>query len=430
MSETNITVIDSIMGSGKTTHILKHLNDEYTSGSQNPFDDASNAKHYMTVTMYLEEAERFKDACPALEFIEPVAVGGKKLTHVNKLLAQGKNIASTHALFKSFTKETLSTLRETNYTLVIDEAVDVVHQYNITPANIRVLFASNMVYVDEKNRLCWNHRDWHGHDGVFVDVMNLCDNGHLVYVNDTVLMWELPVDFLEAFSEVIILTYLFEGSLMANFFKANGIPYTVKTLKDGEVTDVAHRDEGDIKAKLRDLITICEDKTLNAIGTPKGKSSPLCVSWYATKKAGDKASLERLKLNTENFFRHKVNGRSEDNMWTTFKNVTSFLKGSRYTKGFVPFNTKATNDHVEKKNLAYLVNVYVSPIVTNYLDKHGAKVDQDLFALSEMIQWVWRSQIRRGDPINLYVPSQRMRGLFLGWLNEGVQQDAEEPLAA
>ncbi|MEG2695893.1 MAG: hypothetical protein RR966_15745, partial [Acinetobacter sp.] len=43
---------------------------------------------------------------------------------------------------------------------------------------------------------------------------------------------------------------------------------------------------------------------------------------------------------------------------------------------------------------------------------------EDIFALSEMVQWVWRSAIREGNPINIYVPSSRMRDLLERWLED------------
>jgi len=36
----------------------------------------------------------------------------------------------------------------------------------------------------------------------------------------------------------------------------------------------------------------------------------------------------------------------------------------------------------------------------------------DAYALTELIQWVWWSRVRRGEPITLYLPSPRMRRLF------------------
>jgi hypothetical protein len=43
---------------------------------------------------------------------------------------------------------------------------------------------------------------------------------------------------------------------------------------------------------------------------------------------------------------------------------------------------------------------------------------KDAYALTELIQWVWRSRIRKGEPITLYLPSPRMRRLFEEWLND------------
>ena len=43
--------------------------------------------------------------------------------------------------------------------------------------------------------------------------------------------------------------------------------------------------------------------------------------------------------------------------------------------------------------------------------------DKDLWALSNMIQFVFRSRLRKGEPINLYVPSRRRRELFKRWLD-------------
>lgn len=51
---------------------------------------------------------------------------------------------------------------------------------------------------------------------------------------------------------------------------------------------------------------------------------------------------------------------------------------------------------------------------------------EDDYALSEMIQWVWRSAIRDGKEIWVYIPSRRMRELFQNWLNGFVQTEVQE----
>ena len=48
----------------------------------------------------------------------------------------------------------------------------------------------------------------------------------------------------------------------------------------------------------------------------------------------------------------------------------------------------------------------------------GIEVDEDAYALSTMIQWIWRSAIRDGHEIYIYVPSKRMRELLLDWVQQ------------
>ena len=48
--------------------------------------------------------------------------------------------------------------------------------------------------------------------------------------------------------------------------------------------------------------------------------------------------------------------------------------------------------------------------------RYGVSVDNDAFALAEMLQWIWRSAIRDDKSINIYIPSERMRNLLIGWL--------------
>lgn len=43
---------------------------------------------------------------------------------------------------------------------------------------------------------------------------------------------------------------------------------------------------------------------------------------------------------------------------------------------------------------------------------------EEQFALSEMIQFIWRSAIRDNKPIKLYIPSVRMRNLLEKWIEE------------
>ena len=51
-----------------------------------------------------------------------------------------------------------------------------------------------------------------------------------------------------------------------------------------------------------------------------------------------------------------------------------------------------------------------------FIDKN-VTIDEDTWALSELLQWIFRSAIREHKEINIYIPSERMRNLLLEWLN-------------
>ena len=84
---------------------------------------------------------------------------------------------------------------------------------------------------------------------------------------------------------------------------------------------------------------------------------------------------------------------------------------------FVPLNTRATNDYKDRWALAYCFNMYSPRMIWHFFNNCGHPVDDDLFAIACLIQWVFRSRIREGEPIVLYLPSPRMRELFNRWLN-------------
>lgn len=102
-------------------------------------------------------------------------------------------------------------------------------------------------------------------------------------------------------------------------------------------------------------------------------------------------------------------------MFTTFKPYRKYVSSNGYSKGFVSCNAKGTNDYRGKKSLAYLINLYPHPDLIHFFESHGVQINQDLYAISELLQWIWRSTIRDGNPINLYVPSMRMRELLGKW---------------
>ena len=160
------------------------------------------------------------------------------------------------------------------------------------------------------------------------------------------------------------------------------------------------------------LINLYEGN-LNVIGDEKYS---LSHSWYEKKKLSD---LTSIKNNLYNYLRNICKAPSADIMWSTYKDFESSCVGRGYKKNcFVPCNTRATNDYRGNKTLAYLINDFENPFIVQWFAEHKITLNQDAIALSQLVQWIWRSQIRDGKPINLYLPSKRMRKLLTDWLEK------------
>jgi hypothetical protein len=229
-------------------------------------------------------------------------------------------------------------------------------------------------------------------------------------------MWEFPADIFKQFKGVYVLTYLFDAQIQKYYYDMNNIQYDKYIVTKDKNTysfikNINHSDKA-IKNKLKQLITIYEG-SLNSIGDYEYS---LSHSWYENKKHMQKA----LKNNILNYFQNIIKSKSEYNMWTTFKEYESKLKGKGYSKGFISCTARSTNEYSHKNTIVYALNRFLHPVIKSYFYSKGIEVKEELFALSEFIQWVWRSAIRNDEPINIYIPSQRMRKLFIQWLNDEI----------
>lgn len=420
---TKITVVDSIMGSGKTTWLINQLK----SAQAVLFTDTPDRRH-IVLTPLIEQTQRIQTECPEADLRDPKKEVGNKSKHLRLLIEGNHNIVTTHSLFRMMTQETYRLIRERDYVLIIDEAISCFDLYDeVSPADVAILFREGMVIKEESTgKLRWNHKDHGNYRGEFDYVRTFCDNGNLVIYRPgggerKVLLWELPAEFLRCFKSVTVLTYLFAGSPLSAFLRSEGFAFDMRAVNGGELVEHSAADDAEVKARLRELVTVYEGRA-NSIGKKEGKANPLSSSWF---RRADRATYKALKASTVNFFREIAETPSKLNMWTTFKERRPHLAGHGYARSFVPVNAKATNEFIEKKSLAYLCNIFHHPDIKGFFRQKGLDLDDDLHALSEMIQWVWRSQIRRGDPITVYIPSERMRTLFLNWL-EGMPHDNDE----
>lgn len=409
IEESVIKIVDDIMGSGKSTWAINHIN-------QNP------DKKFLCIVPLLSECERFKEKTD-IDIIDPEK-WGSKWKNFRWLVENDKNIVTTHSLIKMMDLDMLELLKSKNYVLMIDECLDVLDTYKISKDDLKIIFNEKLVSLDEDGFLVWNEEK-KPYKGVYGDIKRLCSFKSLMGFKKEnsdelarIIMWNFPVDFFKCFDESYIFTYLWEGSIQKSYFDIHGIKYEKYMLDyDRQLIPHCKEIEYEKRRNVADLINIYDGK-FNKIGMKIGKSNPLSKSWYEDKRKKNRSIFSQLKNNTENYFRTVTKTKSIDNMYTVFKPYCKYVKGKGFANGFVSCNARGTNEFKDKKSLAYLINFFMSPDIKQFVEHYHIEFDDNLFSLSALLQWIWRSQIRDGNPIDLYIPSERMRELLKIWINE------------
>ena len=83
---------------------------------------------------------------------------------------------------------------------------------------------------------------------------------------------------------------------------------------------------------------------------------------------------------------------------------------------YLACTARATNAYRDRSVIVHAFNRFPHVSVSSFLQDYGVEVDNNQFALSELVQFVWRTQIRDGKPIKLCILSKRVRKLFQDWL--------------
>lgn len=392
----DVTIIDAPCGAGKTSFAIEYMNKELF-------------ERFIYITPFISELDRVINACDNRDFTQPnKAIGkGSKKNHFYELLKEGDNITSTHSLFRSISCDIINTIKEMEYILILDEVCDVVENIDISKYDLNMLLSTNTIDVNDDNKVVWVDENYVGKFSYLKDSIK---NGDVYLYNESMILWTFPINIFKAFKHVYVMTYLFKAQIQAYYYDLNNLKYEYKSVenRNGKYELIDYKEINGEKYK--NLINVYEGN-LNEIGDNK---FALSKTWY--NKANKKELMKTLNNNVVNYFKNIVKGKSKLNMWTTFQDYRTTLQGKGYTKGFVSCNARATNDFKEKTNLAYLCNRYYNPIIKQFFIDKKVTINEDIWALSELIQWMFRSAIRENKPINIYIPSERMRNLLQEWL--------------
>lgn len=395
------------MGSGKTSWSIQYIN-------RNLF------RNFLYITPFLDEVDRIIKNTNR-DFKQPINKGNGKLDSINELLACQSDIASTHELFKHLDEESRENIKEGHYTLILDEVLNVIEPYdNIRNDDMKLLKEGSCVTVDDDGFVIWN-KEKMDYDTKYNEIKILADNRSLIYINQKLLLWRYPPEIFTLFDKIYILTYLFESSILKNYFDLYQIEYEQKSVSEQNGKyDIVDFFVPNTSIYI-DKINIYDGKLNENVYQ---KINGLSVTWFRAKI--NQENIKQLKRNLYNYFSNILSAKAETIMWTTFKDYRNKLRGKGYSNQFVSYNCRSTNDYDDRFNLAYCVNVYLHPGITQFFKQKGIVIDEELYGLSEMIQWIWRSRIRKGEDINIYIPSMRMRNLLNAWMKMNLEYQHKE----
>lgn len=337
--------------------------------------------------------------------------------------------------------------------------------YTFTDNDINFLLDRCYIKYDSKNKkhIIWNdeYSQISSIYSCFKDYLSMNDlycfekNEELENTTHYYLSF-FPLEVFKTFKNIYIMTYLWDAQLMKYYFCFYGAEYHYlypisveldKNTKDYKLLDnVLLYRKNEKGSKLRTLKHIhlpgyklskikpsIEKDTNSRTSLYKffddnEKNVTLSYSFYNNGLNTDigKLTVNELKNKVINYIKSNLPKDFRNNtsiIWTVFDCAKKQLQtGCKYIKekNYIAFNTKATNEYRDANTLIYLVNRHINPFLYNFIKYYcpkGNEFDTNLYALSELIQWIWRSAIRDNNTISIYIPSKRMRNIFIEWLN-------------
>ena len=418
----NIYVIDRIMGSYKTTKAKDQMRG-YIRGNKKfifvtplvseiktTLDDLGKNNIFTPVLTFdfngyynladFTEDENDDDEHNMIDIFNYKKYAPKTLMeHFLLLLNKKVNIVISHSLFLLFKSSDSYLFKD--YILIVDEVLSVVNSYHITiHDSVEIDNRESLLEFNNSDQLIDYKKDYKGL--FFTPLFNFVKKHQEIYRQNTDLIAITPIELFMSFDKIYILTYMFEHSLMAAYFKLNQLTYKLESDKDFEIKKLASN---------KKLLNIYNERKYNY---PKQSKYKFSKSSFNKMKP---LELNLLKSYTTNIFRSTFKTDGYNNAYTTFKDYQDKLSGKRYASNFLPINIRATNDYINIKSIAYLANRFMSASVKQFFANYDIILNEELWSLGEMIQLIWRGCIRKEQPMNVYIPSKRMRSLLIDWLD-------------
>jgi len=404
---TIVTIEDFPCGSGKTTKMMQKLKPN---------------ELYLIVVPLRSEIERVLNNISHLGFEEPLAAMtsiGTKQAALLKLIGERKSIVTTHRLYSDIGHLAGNGYLR-NYNIIIDEVPEVINPVkSLSKRSVDEFYISQGYLEISRDSLCVPTAKW---EYAFNDVSDTLDPrikqhaeaGNLYLCKQGTFLTAVPIMLFFECVSMTILTYKSEGSYLLKYLDKLGVHYNIN--KDQKA-------ETKFKAQAKKLISFADASALEKVNFTYSKQIKYRENSKQTKSV--QCGLKNWRA------RHLKDVPLEQVMLTcaeiNWRDPKASISGKLWLKGFskstglgkvhwVANQTRGTNDYAQCSHLIYLYDKHPMPPITQWLGC-STKEFTDAYGLTELIQWVWRSRIRNGEPITLYIPSPRMKRLLLDWLN-------------
>lgn len=178
-----------------------------------------------------------------MQFKEPSDTGAlpTKSADLLRLLSEGQNVVLSHELFKLLNDTAIDRIKEFDYTLFLDEEIEVVELSDITQDDLKILKEQRLIEIDPTSkRVKWLDSQYHGD---FERTKREIQQKALYEVEQNIILWQLPPGIFEAFHQVYIMTFLFRGSMLFLYFQKYGMSFQyLHVEKDSQENIIFHRD--------------------------------------------------------------------------------------------------------------------------------------------------------------------------------------------
>jgi hypothetical protein len=401
-----IEILDRLPGCGKTTAIFKYM----ASNQSNPWLYLSPMKSEIQTRVPAEASEVNMDFFIAVERSEHSEYN-TMTNQVLQALQEGRSIACTHNLMLRFTQEHIDLITKHKYNVVCDEELDLIKGYNeLKNGDIQYLLENKTIEISEIDGQVKCIADI-PMDSRYADIRMYSDMGCLYSAKTRrdFLVLQISPRIVLAANKFMLLTYNYEGSIMNTFMKLHGFSTVYNT------TIETYKQNTDVIRELKHLINLADTPSMRRWHKRK---SALSATWWKTASKDDLIDLSKA---VKSIVKSKKS--NSDKLMMTFPKsagASSKFKIDRidHDLSFIPYNARATNEYAHKELVVHLVNIYPNQPVSVYMQDMGHKCDNDVFAINTLVQWVFRSRVRKGEVIDLAIFSDRMLGLFKEWLEQ------------